>query len=378
MRYINIRGLDQSVSVVGLGCIGGLPSGSDESIECLDTSNRKKLLLDGFDNGVNLFDLGEDYEGGFSEVLFSSILRLIRREQVIVSTKFKPSNNRFSDVVSSCNSSLSRLDTDYIDIYQMQWKNPVVPLEETIEALLSLRDAGKVRAIGLSNLSLSELSQVLSNFSTELSTFQLELNIPVKDIAIPIAKVCQQFGITPVGYRSIGFLKECSYDVAQAKPIVEAYNSSIAGLCLAWSRQLSEGISLVQTMNLMHLREAISSVDIELSVCDLATLEAIFAVETSEIPVLEITVVNSDRDRTHPIYTTLDEAVANPLGLSPSPVDIALEIEQFGLLRPVEVIRVSSNCYKLVQGRMRFWGWMIAKGLDSKIPCKVFARETLN
>jgi aryl-alcohol dehydrogenase-like predicted oxidoreductase len=376
MRYISVPGINEPVSVIGLGVIGELSAGSSPSLGCKDLSTRRQLLSFGLDSGINLFDVGEDYEGGFAEELLGSFIGAFRRDQVVISTKFKPSNNGYRDVLTSCENSLKRLNTDYIDIYQLQWRNPAIPLDETVNALLTLRRDGKVRCIGLSNLSKFDLLDVIAKFPNLISTFQLEHNLAVRPESCPLLEICNANCITPLTYRTVGFLRGGYKRTDRLIALSKVYDCSVPDLCLTWALQSSNGVALVQTMKFEHLKSSLASANRMLQAMDLRLLEDEFSSSTVELFVNQIDVENVDADNTHLIYTSLAQAIENKMGVFPSPSDIAREIEERGLLRPIEVIRISGGRYKLVQGRMRFWAWQIAYGDASKIPSIVLNSES--
>src|SRR3990167_3175978 len=126
-----------------------------------DKINKRKIsyILDkGIELGLNLIDTAENYNMGETEKIIGDIIRK-RREKVIISTKFSPENNTYKKVVQSCNRSLKRLKTDYIDIYQNHWSSPKVPLGETLSALIFLKKSGKIKEFGAGNYSLKLLDR---------------------------------------------------------------------------------------------------------------------------------------------------------------------------------------------------------------------------
>ena len=145
MRY---RGLGHSglkVSEIALGgwlTLGGAVSEQD-SVE---------LILHAFGKGVNLFDMADVYSGGQSEVVLGKALQELPREQVVVATKVRgkmhagPFGSGLSKkhIIQACHTSLRRLGTDYIDLYQFHAPDAEVALEESLEALDILRYQGKI------------------------------------------------------------------------------------------------------------------------------------------------------------------------------------------------------------------------------------------
>lgn len=115
----------------------------------------------GLEAGVTAFDTAEQYGDGYSEQILGKALEG-RRNHVAIFSKVFPTNLKYHSVLTACEQSLKNLKTDYLDLYQIHWpsgswKSENVPLEETLEALCHLKEQGKIRAIGVSNFSLSQL-----------------------------------------------------------------------------------------------------------------------------------------------------------------------------------------------------------------------------
>src|SRR5262249_26519869 len=125
------------VTVVGLGCNNfGMR---------LDEERTPVVVQAALDEGIPLFDTADIYGGGKSEEFVGRALGA-RRDEVIVATKFGMSNGAHPDEVHrACDASLQRLGMDRIDLYQLHAPDPKVPIEDTLGALQSLVDAGKVR-----------------------------------------------------------------------------------------------------------------------------------------------------------------------------------------------------------------------------------------
>lgn len=171
MRYRKLGGTDIDVSVVALGswAIGGLWwGGTDEkkSIEAIKES---------MDNGVNFIDTAPAYGKGLSEKIVGKAIKG-SRDQVVIATKCGllwdskegkyfldyegSSYHRYlgpDSIKKELEDSLKRLGTDYIDLYITHWQDITTPISETMEALVALKEQGKIRAIGASNASVDDL-----------------------------------------------------------------------------------------------------------------------------------------------------------------------------------------------------------------------------
>jgi myo-inositol catabolism protein IolS len=157
MRYHKLGKTDLSVSLLAMGCwalAGDATWGPQDEAASIATVHAA------LDAGVNLFDTAEGYGGGDSESILGQALAG-RRHQAVIATKVSRSNLSYQEVQQACENSLRRLRTDYIDLYQIHWPSRSVPLAETMGALERLREKGKVRAIGVCNFGVRDLSDLL-------------------------------------------------------------------------------------------------------------------------------------------------------------------------------------------------------------------------
>jgi aryl-alcohol dehydrogenase-like predicted oxidoreductase len=152
-----------TVSVVGLGCnnFGGSATtiaGANAAYGLMDLDQSRAVIDAAFDAGVTFYDTADLYGNGGSETFLGQVLK-DRRHQVVIATKWGAGLDDRPDIAwgsrryirQACEASLTRLGTDYIDLYQMHWPDPRTPIEETIAALDELIREGKVRYIGHSH-----------------------------------------------------------------------------------------------------------------------------------------------------------------------------------------------------------------------------------
>ncbi|SFI95404.1 aldo/keto reductase [Thermoflavimicrobium dichotomicum] len=159
MEYTQLGTSDLKVSRIGLGtwAIGGWLWGGTDEKEAI------KAILYALESGINLIDTAPIYGFGLSEeICGKAIQEYGRRDQVIIATKAGLEwdqeekswrNSSRKRILKEIDDSLRRLRTDYIDLYQIHWPDPDTPIEETAETLYELYQAGKIRAIGVSNFS---------------------------------------------------------------------------------------------------------------------------------------------------------------------------------------------------------------------------------
>lgn len=172
MVYKKVKRIAEEISAIGIGCwnMGGDWDSSEEN-----TSIR--MIHAAIDRGINFFDVAPVYGWGVSETILGKALKEdgLRNKVLIASKggllwneKHQTQNNLSRDsLLKEIDDTLARLQTDHVDIYQMHWPDPNVPLEETAEALNIMKKAGKIRYVGLSNFSQADVEQMMEYISVD-------------------------------------------------------------------------------------------------------------------------------------------------------------------------------------------------------------------
>jgi diketogulonate reductase-like aldo/keto reductase len=149
------------------------------------------------DLGACFIDTAESYG---IENLVGEAIRGIRGD-VFVATKVRPRHFRRPDLLSAADRSLERLRTDYIDLYQLHWPNDTVPIEETMSAMEELVARGKVRFIGVSNFSASELRKAQAALSNcRIASNQVRYSLVDRSIEVDLLAYCQRNNVTVIAY----------------------------------------------------------------------------------------------------------------------------------------------------------------------------------
>ncbi len=167
MKYKTVPALpDLSLSAVGFGCWG--ISGSDVWNQT-DDAHSRQTIHQALDQGINFFDVAPIYGKGHAEVILGDALKGKRNEVIIASKcgllwddQGQVTNNLTrASILKEIDDSLRRLQTDYLDLYQLHWPDPETPLEETMSTLEALRTQGKIRYIGVSNFSVARTQEAM-------------------------------------------------------------------------------------------------------------------------------------------------------------------------------------------------------------------------
>jgi len=149
------------------------------------------------DLGACLVDTAESYG---TEELVAEATRGVR-DRVLIATKARPSHFRRADLLKSADQSLKRLRTDRIDLYQLHWPNYTVPIEETMAAMEELVDRGKVRFIGVSNFSVSDLKKAQAALSKyKIVSDQVRYNLIDRTIESGLLRYCREHNIAVIAH----------------------------------------------------------------------------------------------------------------------------------------------------------------------------------
>lgn len=201
-----LRDVPIPASRIGLGtwAMGGSQWGGTDD----DASVR--TIHAALDRGVNVIDTAPAYGFGHSEeVVGRAIAEIGGRDRVVLATKLGLErhgdavyrNSSRAQITREIEESLGRLRTDYIDLYQVHWPDPRTPYEETAEALLELKRAGKIRAIGVSNYSIAAMEQ----FGTvaPIATAQPPLNLFERESQAAVLPWCAAHEIATLTYGAL-------------------------------------------------------------------------------------------------------------------------------------------------------------------------------
>ncbi|MGB7283766.1 MAG: aldo/keto reductase [Candidatus Acidiferrum sp.] len=206
LEYVNIDGTNLVSSRIALGtwAIGGWMWGGTDEKESIRTIHAA------VDQGINLIDTAPIYGYGRSEEIVGKALgQYGHRESVIIATKVGidwtngkvQRNSTRQRILQEFNDSLKRLQTEYIDIYQVHWPDPLVPIEETAATLRELYDQGKIRAIGVSNYSREEMARFRA--VAPLHTVQPPYNLFEREIEEDVLPYALNRGIAAITYGAL-------------------------------------------------------------------------------------------------------------------------------------------------------------------------------
>lgn len=273
-----------------------------------------RAIRAGFDAGITTIDTAEVYGQGHSERIVAEALSDVR-DQVVYATKVFSNHLQSQQVIAACEMSLQNLKTDYIDLYQIHWpsgsfNSEVVPIEESMQALNQLKQQGKIRAIGVSNFSLTQLQEAAQYgridsiqppyslfwryVEKELMPYCAENKISILAYS-PLAQglLTGKFGpdhqFAPGDNRADNKLFQSeTYQRAQAaldklRPIAEQHQTSLGNLAIAWLIAQPETQAIVGVRNADQAMENAKAAEVQLSAGELAAIDQIGRTVTDQL-----------------------------------------------------------------------------------------------
>ena len=205
MDFAEIPGTPLRVSRITLGtwAIGGWLWGGTSEAESIVT------IRSALGRGINTIDTAPVYGFGRSEEIVGKALAGGLRQHVVVATKVglewqdgKITRNASRErIMREIDDSLRRLRTDSIDIYQVHWPDPKVPMEETAKAMRELYEQGTIRAIGLSNFSVAQMDEFLR--TAPLHVLQPPYNLFERAVETEVLPYCRAHGVATLGYGAL-------------------------------------------------------------------------------------------------------------------------------------------------------------------------------
>ena len=234
-----------------------------------------RALQLGLDLGMTLIDTAEMYgEGGAEEVVGAALAG--RRSEAFLVSKVYPHNASFDGVREACERSLRRLRVESIDLYLLHWQGHH-PLAETFDGFEALKQAGKIRDYGVSNLDLPSMEEAIGYGAP--ATDQVLYNLLKRGIEFDLLPWCRAHGMPVMAYsplESSGREQAALLGHPALRTVADAHDATPAQIALAWVLHQDGVIAIPKAVDPVHLRANRAAADIRLTSDDLAALDRAF------------------------------------------------------------------------------------------------------
>jgi len=312
MRYVKLGATGLEVSALTLGCMSfGEPDRGGHPWTLGEDAGRE-IIKNALESGINFFDTANVYSAGSSEEITGRALRdFAPREEVVIATKvfnrMRPGPNGAGlsrkAIMAEIDASLTRLGTDYVDLYQIHRWDHETPIEETLEALHDVVKAGKARYIGASSMYAWQFAKALhvaeANGWTRFVSMQNHYNLLYREEEREMLPLCEDEGIGVIPWSPLArgrltrdwdattsraetdefgstlYLDEDKQIVDQVAQVAASRGIPRAQVALAWLLQQPAVTSpIIGVTKPHHLSDAVAALDVELTAEELESLAA--------------------------------------------------------------------------------------------------------
>lgn len=307
MEYTKLGNTDIKVSKLCIGCMSFGKAGTMHNWT-LDESESEKIIRHALDLGYNFFDTANTYSAGTSEEYLGRVLKKhTARDKVIIASKVYFNEGRLSRkaILREIDGTLSRLGTDYLDLYIIHRFDYDTPIEETMEALHELVKIGKVRALGASAMYGYQFHNMqfaaMKNNWTPFSTMENHYNLLYREDERELIPICRQMNVALMPYSPLAAgrlarskwssdsLRSSTDQVAMSKydstkeqdslivkrvdDLAQKYHCTMTQIAIAWQWAKGVAAPIIGATKTQYLDDAEAAFHITLSAEDITYLE---------------------------------------------------------------------------------------------------------
>lgn len=278
MQFITQSG--GSIGPIGQGTwyLGEKPHFFQQELAALQT---------GIDAGMNLIDTAEMYGGGAAEKLVGEAIRGYDREKLYLVSKVFPYNAGRKNIFQSCENSLRRMNTDYMDLYLLHWRGSI-PFAETAECMEELKERGLIRDWGVSNLDADDMEELFRVPGGEsCRTDQVLYHLGSRGIEFDLLPLLQKKDISVMAYCPLaqaGRLRQGLMESPAVREIAQTHGATPAQVLLAFLLSKPGVIPIPRTGKASHTLENAGAARLTLAGEELAALDAAFPAPKHKTP----------------------------------------------------------------------------------------------
>ncbi len=236
-------------------------------------------LRTGIEGGATVIDTAEMYGEGRSETLVGKAITPYDRGSLFLISKFYPWNAGKETIFRSCEQSLRRLNTEYMDLYLLHWRGSI-PLSETVECMEKLVQQGKIRRWGVSNLDLSDMRELVSvRHGGHCQADEVLYHLGSRGIEYDLMPWLKQHHIPVIAYCPLaqaGSLRRGLTGSQAVRTVAKGRGISPMQVLLAFVLQQDDLLAIPRSSSVAHVRENLAAAEIVLSAEELNLLDAAF------------------------------------------------------------------------------------------------------
>lgn len=240
-------------------------------------------------NGIRLIDTAEMYGNGEAERLVGDALKKVeyKREELYIISKVYPHNAGRDNIFNSLESSLKRLNLNYLDMYLLHWRGRV-PLSETVECMEKAKKDGLIKDWGVSNFDIDDMKELKTvNDGDKCTANQVLYHLGSRGVDFDLAPYMQKNNIALIAYCPLAQAGRLGKDILKNNVLItiaKKYNASPAQIALAFISTFENRIPIPKSSNKKHTLENIESQNILLSNEDIDILNKEFPAPNRKMP----------------------------------------------------------------------------------------------
>lgn len=246
-----------------------------------------ETLRTGIACGMTLIDTAEMYGEGAAERLVGAAIEGYDRESLFLVSKVYPHKADRAHIFASCEASLARLGTDYLDLYLLHWREDV-PLAETVECMEELQRRGLIRRWGVSNFDVADMEDLMHvPGGSACATNQVLYHLGSRGIEFDLLPWQREHGIPTMAYCPLaqgGRLTRGLLDDATVRDIAALHDATSAQVLLAFAIREGDVIAIPKASTPAHARDNAEAARLNLSTEDIARLSQRFPAPTEKVP----------------------------------------------------------------------------------------------
>lgn len=238
--------------------------------------------------GLNLIDTAEMYANGRAEELVGKAIQPFSRSDVYLVSKVMPSHRTKQKLIESCEASMRRLGTDYLDLYLLHWRSPETPLSETVNGMEELIRQGKIRDWGVSNFDVQDMHDLWqTGGGANCGVDQVLYHAGSRGVEFDLLPWLRSKRVVMMAYcpaAQAGLLKRELLRNQTIMQIAQAHRISVIQVLIAFSMYMPDVVSIPKASTTQHVKENAQLLKVKLTKEEMAAISAAFPAPTHKVP----------------------------------------------------------------------------------------------